>query len=442
MATYSSIDIRSELVNLFPDALLRRLARECGAVMRSRKIDPVTLFWTLVLGFGLSDERSFAQLRQRYQLAAGRSIAASSFQERFTPKLARLFRHCLERALQESLGGAQALKGPLAGFRDVVLADATIVRLHWLLEKAFPACRTNHTRAAAKLHVVMNICGVSKQLVQLTDERTSDNKRLQIGPWVRGKLLLFDLGYYDFRLFACMGNNGSYFLSRLKRNANPRITAVYRTHRGRAIPLVGRTLQEVLPWLQREILDAEVEVSYRKRPYRGQQRTATLRLRLVGIRDGQSGEYHLYLTNVPVKQLPAKDLQTTYALRWEIELLFKELKSNYRLDQLPSRRQEVVETFLYVAILSLVVSRRLLQAVRQALPEHQAERFKTQRFARLLAELSGQLLLVLLAPARETRWLRQQLATTLLNEAVDPNKHRNSLLQNVEQGVLPYAPKA
>ncbi|MFP4146441.1 MAG: hypothetical protein ACLFSI_01850 [Halorhodospira sp.] len=71
-----------------------------------------------------------------------------------------------------------------------------------------------------------------------------------------------------------------------------------------------------MPRLQRGILDAEVEVSYHKRPYRGQQRTATLWLRLVGVRDGPSGHDHLYLTNVPVEQLPAEDLQTTYALRW------------------------------------------------------------------------------------------------------------------------------
>jgi len=395
-----------------------------------------------VLGFGLSDERSFAGLRRRYEAAQGERIAASSFQDRFTPKLARLFRRCLERALQESLGGGRALQGPLAGFRDVVLADATVVRLHRLLEKAFPACRTNHTRAAAKLHVVMNLRGVSKQSVQLTGERTHENRRLKVGPWVHRKLLLLDLGYYDFRLFARIRDNGGYFLSRLKCNANPRITAVHRTHRGRAIPLVGRTLQEVLPRLQRGILDAEVEVSYRKRPYRGQQRTAILRLRLVGVRDGASGDYHLYLTNVPVEQLPAEDLQTTYALRWQVELLFKELKSSYRLDQLPSRRREVVETLLFAAILSLVVSRRLLQAIREALPEHQAERLKTQRFARLLAELAGLLLPVILAPARETRWLQCHLTTTLLSEAIDPNKNRNSLLQNVEQGVLPYSSRA
>lgn len=442
MAATSSIEIRAELVKLFPDALLRRLARECGVVLRLRKVDPVALFWTLVLGFGVSGERSFARLRQRYETAVGHSLAASSFQERFTPRLARLLKRCLEQALHESLGGGRPLQGSMASFRDVVLADATVVRLHRLLERAFPACRTNHTRAAAKLHVVMNLRGAGKQSVQITDERTHEHRCLKLGPWVRDKLLLLDRGYYDFRLFARIRDNGGYFLSRLKSNANPRITAVYRTHRGRAISLVGEKLQDGLPRLQREFLDAEVELRYCKRPYRGRQRTATLRVRLVGSRDPATGDYYLYLTNVPVEQLPAEDVQTTYALRWQIELLFKELKSSYRLDQLPSRRREVVEALLYAAILSLVMSRRLFQAARRVLSESQAERLKLQRFARLLAELAGPLLIVLLAPAREARWLQRPLAATLLNEAIDPNKKRNSLVQNVEQGILPYPTRA
>ena len=62
MATGSSIEIRSELVKPFPDALLRGLSRECGVVRRQRKVDRVALFRTLVPGSGLSDERSFAGL--------------------------------------------------------------------------------------------------------------------------------------------------------------------------------------------------------------------------------------------------------------------------------------------------------------------------------------------------------------------------------------------
>lgn len=56
-------------------------------------------------------------------------------------------------------------------------------------------------------------------------------------------------------------------------------------------------------------------------------------------------------------------MQATYALRWQIELLFKELKRHYRLEDMPSGNRDIVESLLYAAIPSLAASRRLLQAV-------------------------------------------------------------------------------
>ena len=45
----------------------------------------------------------------------------------------------------------------------------------------------------------------------------------------------------------------------------------------------------------------------------------------------------------------------------------KELKSHYRLDDLPTRKAHIVETLLLGAVITLLVSRRLLQAVRERL---------------------------------------------------------------------------
>ena len=43
---------------MFPKALLQRLARETGAVRRLRKVDPVDLFWVVVLSLGSAGERT------------------------------------------------------------------------------------------------------------------------------------------------------------------------------------------------------------------------------------------------------------------------------------------------------------------------------------------------------------------------------------------------
>jgi putative transposase len=57
-------------------------------------------------------------------------------------------------------------------------------------------------------------------------------------------------------------------------------------------------------------------------------------------------------------------------MRWEIELLFKELQSSYALDELRTTKAEIVEALIWSALLTRVVSRRLHSLIRaRAVPE-------------------------------------------------------------------------
>ena len=80
--------------------------------------------------------------------------------------------------------------GVLEGFRDVLAADATVIKLHRLLARRFPGTRTNSAPAAAKLHLVMSVRGTGAHKVKVTGERAKDHRTLQMGPWVEGRLLL------------------------------------------------------------------------------------------------------------------------------------------------------------------------------------------------------------------------------------------------------------
>ncbi|MGH2733596.1 MAG: hypothetical protein ACRDJG_11805, partial [Actinomycetota bacterium] len=106
------------------------------------------------------------------------------------------------------------------------------------------------------------------------------------------------------------------FISRLKENANPEITATLRPWRGRSVPLVGPRLRDVIARRRREVLD--VEVAFRHRAYGGRQSGARRSLRLVGVRNDDTGRYHLYLTNIPPDRLTAEQVARVYAGRWQI----------------------------------------------------------------------------------------------------------------------------
>ena len=422
MARQKSTPLRSALSRLFPAALLRRLARETGMVVRLRQVDPVNLFWVLVLALGSGGERSFADLRRSYEKVTGKKIAASSFYNRFTPAFTKFLRQLLSVGLEKLNRCAGKATAVLGEIREILCVDSTIVRLHDALASCWPACRTNHTLAALKLHTVLNVRGRGAQHVKITSERVHDGPVLRAGQWVKGRLLLFDLGYFRYSLFAAIARHGGFFLTRLKDNANPTLLRLHRRPRGRAVEVEGLGLLQIRSRLRRAVFDAEAEISFQRRRYAGRQRKATIRVRIVGLWDESHSMYHWYITNLPVA-IKAKEIGKLYSARWTIELLFRELKSCYKLESIPSRKPHVVEAFLYASLLTLMASRTLLLAVRRwgNLGER---RTPFERWARLFVSAAPDLLALVLDTAAMARTREHPLLQFLLAEAPDPNIKR------------------
>lgn len=433
MARDASSAILDALRKALPRNVIKTLARNTGAVKRQGKVDIYKFVMSLVLGFSAGDKRTLAALRRSYEHFARHTIEESAYYKRFSAGLVSLLKELVVRSLDDLAGAGRAFQGALAQFRDVMITDSTVVRLQDLLAKKFPACRTNHTLAALKAHVIISVRGVGRSSVKVTPERAHDGPVFRVGRWVKDHLLLFDLGYFRYQLFDCIDRNGGFFITRLKKGVNPRIVGLNRRHRGRAVELIGRRLRDVLGRLDRQVLDVNVEVEFPRRIYAGQVRRGHRVLRVVGIRNAESGEYHLYITNLGVERLTAEGVGIIYSLRWQVELLFKELKTYYRLEDLPSGKKVVVEALLYAAILTLVVSRRLLAVIRKH-ARVPVDRLPAQRWAALFVSAAHDLLTIILGRGRFVRGLLCHTARLLLHEAVDPNRRRRSLLRAVETG--------
>lgn len=428
-------EVEAVLSSTLPAERVQELSRECGFIKRQRKIDALAFVWTLVLGFGVGDTRELSGLRRFYEKHTGQTLVPSAFYDRFTASLVVFLKRLLGEVLSQMSGPQRALAGCLRSFEDVVMADATVLRLHKLLSGTWQSCGRSTGPAAAKLHMVMSATGCGPYAVKVTSERVDERRTLPVGQWLRGCLLLFDLGYYDFRLFDRVRRNGGFFVSRLKRNANPKIVRLLGGVRGRAVPVEGRQLQDVLPQLKRKTLDAIVEVTFKRRVYNGKQTTARARFRCVAILNEDTGRYHLYLTNVPSELLSPGDVERCYAARWEIELIFKRLKQNYRLDQFPSANEHVVEALIYAAILTLTISRALWHTFRRRF-RHFALYCVESRWATILLTLADTLAEIVFKPLRLASPLRCALRM-LTHEAADPNLKRDGgLLSRVALGYL------
>lgn len=106
--------------------------------------------------------------------------------------------------------------------------------------------------------------------------------------------------------------------------------------------LEGKRLSEVLPRPQRAFLDAETELSFRRRAYIGRRAGDTARFRLVAVWDEGRWEYYTYLSNIGPETLSTEQVASLYRMRWEIELTFKELRGQYALGAFGSTKANAV----------------------------------------------------------------------------------------------------
>ena len=118
MAYKRSVEIRRVLSSVISASQLEERAREAGFIQRSRKIDAVAFFWTLVPDFGAGAHKSLASLRRCYAVHTGATLVPSAFYDRFTSALVAWLQSILLEVLQKSASLARALGGRLCAFLD------------------------------------------------------------------------------------------------------------------------------------------------------------------------------------------------------------------------------------------------------------------------------------------------------------------------------------
>jgi IS4 transposase len=416
--------VERTLCELFPAEWLRNKAKETGLIKRERKIDPVIIFWVLSIGYGTFLQRTLAGLKRNYERASKQILRDSSWYYRFTPELIAFLRECVARGLEYlAQEPSRTLSERLSPFQDVLIQDSTIVRLHEKLAKIWPATRSRKVAAGVKVAVLTSAIASGPKSVALFAENTNELKTLKIGPWIKDRILLIDLGFYKYQMFTRIKENGGYFVSRLKSNANPLIIEANRSYRGRSIDVRGKHLQDILKDLKRQVLDVDVEVAFNRRAYRGKEKKDNERFRLVAVYNEDEDKYHLYITNLSQDLLEPQELARLYGARWEIEILFKELKSKYALDVVPTTNPQVIEAFIWIAILTLLISRRIYTMIRRLNPKANMVRFTQLRWSNIYSESASSILNAVL----QFLGLDTSLITSFkisMSEALDPHVNR------------------
>jgi len=122
-------------------------------------------------------------------------MARSAFFDKLTSEFEQLMKWVLDSTLQRDRQREVVLPRRLAGFRDILALDATVVKVDDRLFSLWRGCRGNSAKAAIKVHTVVRAFTGELLRYRITKEAHADAKGIGTGPWMRGALILFDRGY-------------------------------------------------------------------------------------------------------------------------------------------------------------------------------------------------------------------------------------------------------
>ncbi len=369
MAAADTTPLIRFLHTLVPPEEVRRQAHRVGFIRRRRKVDAAVFVTVVVFALCGRGGQSFAALRRELALRCGLNLARSSFWKRFTVGFERLLEVVLERIMDRSRSEQPEFSGALAGFKDVVAVDATVVKVHKKLRSVWRGTRTTSSPAALKVHTWIRATTGELLRYRITEEARSDASVFGVNWSAAGKLLLFDRGYRSASLWWRTHRVGGYFVTRLSRSYKTHIVAENRRHRGRARQLMGSRFWSVLDGLKRQVIDVQGRFRIHVRGYGGQRgRYEQQAFRVVGLWNPKLKQYCVFVTNLPADTYPAELIADLYRMRWEVELFYKTAKGGLGLHELPTCKRHAVGALVRAALIRATVAMQARTRAERALP--------------------------------------------------------------------------
>jgi hypothetical protein len=207
--------------------------------------------------------------------------------------------------------------------QTVYALDSTTIDLCLSL---FPWARFRSTKAAVKLHTLLDLRGPIPTMISISEGKKGDVTILDELILEPGAFYVMDRGYVDFGRLYRFVLAGAFFVTRAKTNMQ------WSRLESRPVdPATGVRSDQVV-WLR-------LLKSIEHYPDR---------FRRISYRDPESGKALVFLTNN--FDLPALTIAQLYKSRWRVELFFKWVKQNLRIKHFFGTSDNAVKTQVWIAI--------------------------------------------------------------------------------------------
>ena len=185
-------------------------------------------------------------------------------------------------------------------------------------------------KGGVKVHTVVNVDEAVPKMVWFTNSATNDHVLLSKLQMDSNTIYVFDKGYNDYKAFKKFSDNETGFVTRIKDNA------VYES-------VFENEIEEHIHSgvLQDEIIELTVKESTT---------TSKLKLRKIRFYDRVLKREFEFLTNL--FEMRSDLVAAIYKLRWQIELLFKQIKQNFPLKYFLGDNENAIKIQIYCTLIA------------------------------------------------------------------------------------------
>ena len=190
----------------------------------------------------------------------------------------------------------------------------------------FPWAPFRKTKAAIKLHTLLNVQGSIPEFITISNGKMHDVNVLDRMIFQAGAYYIMDRGYLDFERLYRLHQARAFFVIRAKKN-----TKLARRYSHEVDKTTGIQCDQTV------VLSAPQTFSTYPEP-----------LRRVRYYDAELDKRLIFLTNNT--NLPARTIADLYRLRWRVELFFKWIKQHLRIKAFYGLSENAVKSQIWIAV--------------------------------------------------------------------------------------------
>lgn len=203
----------------------------------------------------------------------------------------------------------------------------------------FPWAAFRKSKAAVKMHTLIDLRGNIPSFIEITDGKVHDVNILDVLTPEPGSFYIMDRGYLDFERLYVLTQMLSFFVIRSKRNIKVR-----RIYSHPIDKSTGLKYDQTVMLVSRQSIDRYPD-----------------KLRQVKYYDAEKDRLLIFLTNNFF--IPAITVADLYRCRWQVELFFKWIKQHLRIKAFYGTSKNAVKTQIWIAIsvyvLVAIIKKRL-----------------------------------------------------------------------------------